>query len=149
MKTKEEKRAYQAEWRRKNLESVRASSRAWAARNKETLEKNYKQWAEKNPDKIKKKMSLWKKNNRSKCTHWENMRRANKINATPKWADLEAIKEFYMNCPPGYHVDHIIPLNHPDICGLHVLENLQYLPAIENLKKSNKLQIKQVDNRNL
>lgn len=58
--------------------------------------------------------------------------------ATPKWADLEAIKEFYRNCPKGYHVDHIIPLRGSTISGLHVLENLQYLPAADNLKKSNK-----------
>lgn len=56
---------------------------------------------------------------------------------TPKWADLEAITEFYRNRPKGYHVDHIYPLNGQYVCGLHVLENLQYLTAEENLKKSN------------
>lgn len=59
--------------------------------------------------------------------------------ATPKWADLKAIKEFYRACPVGYHVDHIVPLKGKDISGLHVLENLQYLLAKDNLKKSNKI----------
>jgi hypothetical protein len=60
-------------------------------------------------------------------------------NATPKWANLDKIKEIYMNCPKGYHVDHIIPLQGVGICGLHVENNLQYLPAIENIRKGNRL----------
>jgi hypothetical protein len=57
---------------------------------------------------------------------------------TPAWADLEAIKKFYKNRPVGYHVDHIIPLQGAYICGLHVENNLQYLPASTNLIKNNK-----------
>jgi len=36
-------------------------------------------------------------------------------------------------------VDHIIPLNSKDVCGLHVIWNLQYLPIGANRKKGNKL----------
>ena len=68
----------------------------------------------------------------------EAKRRAIKLNATPSWADLEAIKEFYRNCPEGYHVDHIIPLKGKTVTGLHVLANLQYLPAEENIRKGNR-----------
>lgn len=59
-------------------------------------------------------------------------------NAIPKWANLSKIKEIYDNCPEGYHVDHIIPLQGENICGLHIETNLQYLTAEENLKKGNK-----------
>ena len=67
--------------------------------------------------------------------------RASKLQATPKWADLEAIKEIYKNCPVGYHVDHIVPLQGKLVCGLHVHENLKPIPAEENLAKSNKFEI--------
>ncbi len=62
--------------------------------------------------------------------------RARLRNQTPADADLNAIKQFYINCPPGYEVDHIVPISKG---GLHILENLQYLTATENRQKSNKL----------
>lgn len=55
---------------------------------------------------------------------------------TPPDADLKAIKEFYKNCPDGHEVDHIMPISKG---GLHTLGNLQYLPMIENRRKSNKI----------
>lgn len=61
---------------------------------------------------------------------------AKKKNQTPIDADISAIREFYLNCPAGYEVDHIYPLSKG---GLHTLENLQYLTIRENRKKSNKV----------
>ena len=59
-------------------------------------------------------------------------------NATPPWADLAEIREIYLNCPDGFEVDHVIPLNGKYISGLHVPENLQYLTVHDNREKSNK-----------
>lgn len=65
-------------------------------------------------------------------------RRASKIQATPSWANLSKIKEIYLNCPEGYHVDHFYPLVSDWVCGLHVEVNLQYLTEKDNLAKGNK-----------
>lgn len=54
---------------------------------------------------------------------------------TPKWADLRAIKLFYEACPTGHEVDHVVPLQGKTVSGLHVIENLQYLPAFANRTK--------------
>lgn len=84
------------------------------------------------------KTSQWKKDNKETYNAYLASRKARVRMATPLWADLDAIRQFYFNCPSGHHVDHIIPLNGRDVCGLHDMENLQYLPAQENLKKSNR-----------
>ncbi len=36
-----------------------------------------------------------------------------------------------------WHIDHIVPLNHKDACGLHVAANFQVVPAMWNYKKNN------------
>lgn len=72
-------------------------------------------------------------------------RHATKLNATPSWANLEQIKRIYAACAKitertgiEHHVDHIIPLQGENVCGLHVENNLAIIPAKMNLQKSNK-----------
>jgi len=100
-----------------------------------------KRYREANQEKTKIRHQKYKQSERGKKLHRynENLRRATKLLATPKWASLEKIKQVYLNCPKGYHVDHIVPLRGVNVTGLHVEYNLQYLPAIENIKKGNRL----------
>lgn len=73
-------------------------------------------------------------------------RRANKRNAIPAWADLQAIKAIYVEAKrrsmagESVHVDHVIPLAGKNVCGLHVHINLQIIPSVDNLKKGNKFE---------
>jgi hypothetical protein len=78
---------------------------------------------------------------RARCNGWQ----IYKKEATPKWANMEKIRAIYdkaaeLTLTTGilHEVDHIIPLRHPLVCGLHVETNLQVLTQIENRKKSNK-----------
>lgn len=81
---------------------------------------------------------------KNKKKFYASKRRGFKKRATPQWANLNKIKEIYLSCPEGMHVDHIIPLKGINefkehvVCGLHVEFNLQYLSAEENLLKGNK-----------
>jgi hypothetical protein len=74
-------------------------------------------------------------------TFKSNKRRLAKINRTPIWSDLDRIRRIYENCPDGHHVDHIIPLKGKLVSGLHVPDNLQYLPARDNLSKGNSFSV--------
>ncbi len=75
-------------------------------------------------------------------------RRAAKLNAVPSWITKEQLAEikdlytiaqmFKLYTGEEYHVDHIVPLQGDNVCGLHVPWNLQVIPAKENLSKSNK-----------
>ena len=67
-----------------------------------------------------------------------------RILATPPWADMRAIKAVYIRAAELTHetgvawtVGHIIPLNHPRVCGLHVHWNLEPEPASLNFSKGN------------
>gem|GEM_PF-5374722 len=52
--------------------------------------------------------------------------------------EKKIIRELYRKCPPGYDVDHIIPISKG---GKHCVGNLQYLPSSENRRKSSKILI--------
>jgi hypothetical protein len=82
-------------------------------------------------------------NSRVKDTRkeYEAHRRADKLNATPSWADYNEIKKIYRLCPVGKHVDHFVPLKGMLVCGLHVEHNLKYLNALDNITKSNSFDI--------
>ena len=57
---------------------------------------------------------------------------------TPKWADRKSIQFFYECRPKGCDVDHVIPIAGERVSGLHIAENLQWLPRAENQSKGNK-----------
>ena len=64
--------------------------------------------------------------------------------ACPNWANKTAIEKIYNAAKElttetniVYEVDHIVPVKHPLVCGLHVEFNLQIIPMEENKEKSN------------
>jgi hypothetical protein len=127
----------------KNKEKIKKYNKVYnklyRLKNKQKISKIKSEHYLKNKYNIIKKIKLYRLNNPHTQRNLSAKRRALQLNATPKFANLNKIKEIYKNCPKGYHVDHIVPLQGKNVCGLHVEWNLQYLTPSENSAKSNKL----------
>lgn len=63
-------------------------------------------------------------------------RRIRMANATPAWADQQAIDAIYQQAAEqGLTVDHEVPLQGRLVCGLHVQQNLRLLGRRDNSRK--------------
>jgi hypothetical protein len=61
-----------------------------------------------------------------------------KYRATPCWANRKHMIEIYKHAKAiGKHVDHIVPLNSPIVCGLHCEFNFQLVDKEYNYQKGN------------
>lgn len=103
--------------------------------NKVKIDSINKQWAEDNPDRHNKIKKRWRDNNPGTKAKYK----AAKKQAIPSWADQEIIRDFYLEAQ--YHqmeLDHIIPLQSNNVCGLHWEGNMQLLTKSENASKGNR-----------
>lgn len=142
-------------WKTNNWDKVLAiaskyrNNSSYHQDNKEKINEQAKQWKLRNIERVRELDKIYHQSKQgdseylAKRRHHEALRRVRKLQATPKWLtkeQLEEIKQIYKNCPKGYHVDHIMPLKGQNLSGLHVPWNLQYLPGIVNIMKSNKVE---------
>ena len=136
-------------------------------RNKQRLIKDpdwYKKGYAKNPEKYRLASAKYRLNNPEKVKDTirksaakrkpqhaasEQARQAKKLQATPKWLTPEQFRQMesiYIfasktssNAGFKCHVDHIVPLQGKNVCGLHVPWNLRVVSAYYNMHKKNKL----------
>jgi len=113
----------------KNNKSQEAENhRVWVSNNVQACIARNQRFLENNPDYFTEYNRKHYKENKLRTAN----RRARLRQAMPPWVDLEVIAKIYNECPAGYQVDHIHPVQGKNASGLHVPWNFQYLKAIEN-----------------
>ena len=106
-----------------------------------------RKWRAKNRDRHAEYMRDYRQSKRNDIWR-ENDPRKRKalIQATPPWADHEAIMQVYARCDEmnerypemGFVVHHDIPISHPQVCGLHVAENMRVVTSALKAKLGRK-----------
>lgn len=135
---------YSRKYRTKNREVILAKQAEYREANKSRLSEQKRQCYQKNRTAyIERVKENYRKNPESSIRR-ERQKNSLRKEATPAWADPDAIKKIYLERASLteetgvlHHVDHIIPLRHPLVCGLHVETNLQVVPAADNWRKHN------------
>lgn len=98
-----------------------------------------------------KAVAKWAAKNKDKNNARVSKYRSTVLLQTPKWLtgqQLQEISEFYKMAkqletvfPWKQHVDHIVPLQGKNVCGLHTPWNLQILSETHNKQKSNRVEL--------
>lgn len=138
----------QKEWYERNKELIKERSRQWAIDNPEKRYKIHRKNRDKDLENHNARNREWNSKNKDVKAALSAKRRSAKLNRTPKWLtadDIEHMQALYSvaamiqrESGVEYHIDHIIPLQGKFVSGLHVPDNLRVIPAVDNLKKSNK-----------
>lgn len=137
--------AYNKTYREKNREALLQADRDRYENNREELKAKSAAYKQRNKEYYLEYNRTYYKQNKHKFLAANSKRRGVVSQATPSWLSEEQkceIENLYwfaqdLRAVSGetYHVDHIIPLQGKDVCGLHVPWNLQILPADINLQK--------------
>lgn len=137
-------------WAKENRERLTEKAAAYRAAKPEVHRQADRKHKAANKQELAAKHAAWAKRNRGKRNATSAKHKAAKMRATPPWADLDQIAAIYdaaaeiqRRTGQRMHVDHIVPLQHPRVCGLHVAANLQILPGAENESKRNKWPIEE------
>ena len=99
-------------------------------------------WAKANPQKVVERVRRYQARHPDRC---ERVRSRRHLTARrPAWANKFFIEEIYdlarlrtKVLGEPWVVDHVIPLKHPLVCGLHVETNMRVVPRRVNAAKGN------------
>jgi hypothetical protein len=141
------------EWHRENHRKKVEINPNWYAdyyaKNKEVrLAYDAKYYLTKNREKRLIQVKEWVENNKGRANANKKAYKIAKITACPlglseedRWMVQEVYELAQLRSDMlgfSWHVDHVVPLRGKTVSGLHVPWNLQVIPGVENMSKSNK-----------
>lgn len=140
--------AHATKYRRASLELYRARDkdryRSTPGRRAASLERSIAQ-RKHSPDSVRRYKREWEKRNPHVQTEKNRIRGIAAHRARSPWRNRFFVSEIYALARLRtrilgfkWHVDHIVPLRHPLVCGLHNEFNLRAIPAVENIAKGNR-----------
>lgn len=126
----------------KNRVHVLKNVKAYSQGNPDVRERAHRAWFDRNGYVY---QNRWKQENPGKVNALTAKRRKCVRQATPAWANFQAMEVVYVEARRlteetgiPHHVDHVVPLTSKLVCGLHCEFNLQILTGPENLAKHNR-----------
>lgn len=155
---KEKRNAYLAVWRAANRDKTRAAQARYYEANKELCDERVLACVRKKPEYYIAKSMAWQAANKPKVAasrkrcyeknRGEEIARVRRRQGRMRQgsehmnlAEQVEVEAMYAFCKmfPGFEVDHIVPLNGKNVCGLHTPSNLQVLTRTQNRSKGNKV----------
>jgi hypothetical protein len=148
---------YAINWQKNNPEKLKEVKHKEYLKNIERYINYNNKYRELHKEEIREYLKLWRKENSDYINDYINKRRVLKINSMiMSGANIDKIRSIYKQCKDisektgiKHEVDHIIPLKGKNLKGTHHEENLQILLKDENRKKSNKIILDYIGNRDI
>jgi hypothetical protein len=144
---KEEIATYNAARYTANKEGYAARNQKWREQNPEKSKEGSRRRRREKPEIVRAAQRHHYRKNKGRYVAQARAREELIKRATPPWANLKAIERFYVEAERltrvtgiKHHVDHFYPLQGKMMCGLHVEANLRVVPALVNLRKSNRIE---------
>lgn len=130
-----QKKTYDAAYYAKNLDRISGVNAARYSRRRAEIMAAVQAWQDENPAAVR----AYKEKNKAH-------RRQLSLRPAPWFGELDELvmgearrlanaREVVTGL--RWHVDHVMPLRGRSVCGLHVWNNIQVIPAVVNMRKSN------------
>ncbi len=140
-------------WQDNNKDKVKVYKDRWAKahpeKHAEGAARRNKRWSDSNRAQNSLYAKKWRQDRKDLVNLYTINRRAKRLSATPSW--FSELDSFVLSqCTElcvlrknatgfAWSIDHMIPLQGDAVCGLHVWNNFQVIPAKMNSSKRNKL----------